>query len=370
LQADEIEWNRLAIVAANELMGTGEEYSAGSQQGKDGYAWILGGVYAVFGPNAEYAVIINLLAGMSSGVMIARVAELIGVEAGLSANSVAGATRISALMIAVSPVMAYWQAWVLRETLTVFAISLVALCLVKSLVGVGRGNLVGMIFGCCLIYWLRSQLALAAAAALVGSWVVAAAQRSKHRALYTTGALVPLAAITVVAQRFAASAFERDSDRLVTVITALSENASSGFFDEPTGKIGLAEMVVHTGPRVLAGPFPWEWRISPSMVLGAVEGFIWLLTLILAVLGTTAAPRFGAYRGRTAGAVAGLWTLAGGLLCAFTVTLGNYGIVARMRPLAWCCLVPIAAYSIAMRRAKRSSSALPAARSGRRWPVS
>jgi hypothetical protein len=366
LYADERLWDDLAQLAARVLAGSGEEYSSGPHHGKDGYPWILGSVYAAFGTNHEYALAMNVLLGMASVLLVARSTELIGIHSDLAEAQVSRATRVAAYAAAVSPLMVYADVWVLREALTTCLVCAIALSLTKAAT---TANWVGLwpgVLATIIVYWLRSRLGLGLMVGLAGSWAVVRIRRGRHSGAAASLMVLPLAALVVLARRLGESVLNADEEGLAYSVQAMSDLANSGFVDVSLEHARLGELLSITLPRVLGGPFPWEWRMAPSMILATIEGGIWIVTLLLAARSTFRGPRIGHGTGRGASAVWGLWTLGGTLLLTFAVSIGSYGTLARMRPLAWCCLLPVAAFAMTQ-RAREERPDRPAAAAGPAW---
>jgi hypothetical protein len=351
LNTDEVTWSRLALDAREWILG-----SEGSQvhtvEGKAGYVWILGVFHVFVGPAPELARSLNLPIALLTVVAVARTTELIVIHVGLDPGSISRAIKATAYFAALSPTVLYWEPWVLRETITRLFLSVVVLFFIKGVVGEGVRFWWFAGFFVCLIYWLRATLGVAVLVALIGSWCIVEA-RQAHQRTFATGVAITVFALIATGSKVALEVlFGKDSRALVDSVHSLSAEATSGFVGTGQSEGGITELILVTGPRVLVGPFPWEWQLNASMALSVVDGWVWAVTVLLALRGTRRV-----VAGPTRKAVFwALWVFASVLLVTFMVSLGNYGILARMRPLAWAVLVPLAGMGINTRRSTRRAA--------------
>lgn len=353
LVRDAAEWHGLATEAALFLAG-GTDVKVAYVDGKEGYIWILGALYAIGGASPILAIAMNTASRIVTLFCVAKSTEVMCSKAALPAEHTAKAVKAAAILAAVLPSFVIWSPQVLRESLTVMCVAAAA---ALAFVGVVRRInilVVAAILPLILLIWMRSTLGLSVTAALVTAIIYTFLGSSKYRkplrAMFIVAALVTLP-LTVV---WLSASLGVTPERIVGSTAELSETASTGF-PGLSWDANVPRVLSITVPRVAIGPFPWEWRFSGAMLLAQVEWACWILTLFLAWRALRASGHAGVLR--TASWMMAFFVfLSGAILMGLTLTVANYGILARFRPIAMVALLPLAGLGVIPARRRSASS--------------
>lgn len=342
LANDEVSWHALAAAMAEAFAGHGSPVTYVA--GKEGYMWILGALYWLGGPSPLIPLALNLACHAVSVSAVGATAAFLARRAGLSDG--AQDARIAAWILAAMPIIAMWVPRVLRETLTILLISLAVLIAVRVLQE-GHYHIAWWlipVLGC--LAWIRGTLGVGVAAAICIAALLTAARRA---GVGSRGAAILAAFVATATQSVLAnlvSALGLSEEKLVGATAELSSIAVSGF-SGLSGRGTLTDVLAVTLPRVIAGPFPWEWSTSGVMMLAIAELACWVSIFVPAALISWQVLR---RRPVIVPGVTVLWLTAVFLLAALSLSVGNYGILARFRPMVMTALLPLAAIYFASRR--------------------
>ena len=265
-------------IAAGQLAywNGGSAFAPSAADGKEGWTLALAGVYWLFGDHPIYGVLLNAMMATATAALLARTCQLLGW--GPAASRAVGMMLLPGLLL--------WSSIGLREAgvwmftaMTLYA----AVCLIQgrttTAVVVGTAGIVGL-------GWFRGSVTVPLVAGVaVGAF--AAWRRTTALSVVASG-LVLIAVIGPSASLLRQFGLEH-LEQVNRSRESLS-SASSGFQIEAySGLGGLVRSLPGTLPRVIAGPFPWEW---PSVgLLGVFAWVAWAWLLWMAILG------FGTRRG-------------------------------------------------------------------------
>ncbi|GHD41712.1 hypothetical protein [Mycetocola manganoxydans] len=352
LVADEIVWHSLAEEASRFLTGQSNA-RVDYVEGKEGYLWIIGALYAISGPVPMMAIVLNTLLNALTVVTVARTTEIITKTYPLLPEEVCRrAVRLAALFAALLPSLFIWAPRVLREAPSTFLIS-VAVLGTLQVVRTRQTRYAVLALGAVAgLAWIRGPVGMALGVALAIGAVLVWSHKSEYRLAIRFFLLIPLLALIAVAWELANTQFGLSAEEVALRNRELASVASSGFAGtaEATGSLGYGTILMVNVPRVFAGPFPWEiTAVSPVMLLALMEGIIWVAALILAMRAIYVRRRFVDSSSRAEGgplvAILTIATLA--LLATLAVSVANYGLLARLRPMALVIILPLAAIAIA-----------------------
>ncbi|MBH0008128.1 hypothetical protein [Salinibacterium sp. SWN1162] len=351
LTNDQTTWHALGVGAADFLNGTSSQ-SVDYVAGKEGYIWLLGGLYAIAGNTPLVPIALNILFHALLVTTVAGTTEEVADSFQLDARAKARSVNAAALATAVLPSIVIWVPVILRESFSMFAVSAATLCMLRFVRSRRVWYLIAGAPFLISLYWVRESFALAVFFALCVGGVFVALQASKYSALLRI-ALVSAAVIAFPRiLQILESTVGINEERVVTATAELSSIAASGF-----GGLGynasLSEVLLTTAPRVLLGPFPWEFELSGVMLLAVMEGTIWLVVLALAAQAIVRGRRLtrpggGPLDDLTASPI--LLIVAAVVLLALMLSIGNYGILARLRPNALVLMIPLAGVAVGLWR--------------------
>ena len=334
-------WYRFPSLVANDA-AVYEAQALGTRvanAGKEGFSFVLGGIYSAIGRAPVAGLILNALCMALLVVVVANTARRLG-------NTQSG--RYAAVLAAVLPPFLWWGAQLLREAPMWILLALAAETAVAIAIdGLSWRRAVWLLALCLPMLTIRAPVAAVVAVSLAVGLLFAGAPRSGdhvRRAVMIVGAIVLSA---LLFPRFAAlqSLQEEDSASIVNSRNYLA-TANTGFGEAaaPT-TYGLVGQLPSTLPLVTLGPLPWQ---LPSSGLPAVADTLsWWFVLYWAVRGF--GPLYRRY-GRAA------WVLVGpaaALIVVLALTLANFGIVIRMRAMVAVLLLPYAAIGLAVAAERR-----------------
>lgn len=366
LVRDAREWHILAMAAERYLSGT-TTMAVSYVSGKEGYIWILGLVYTIGGVAPILAVALNSCARVTTVFCTAKSAEVMCEEAGLTAEQTRVGVGRAALITAVLPSFALWAPQVLRESLTVMCVSLIVLLVFVAVMRKHLYLLVLAVLPLALLTWIRSTLGLSVAFAVAVAAIYFYLGRSPRGEQVRRAFLVVAFVSLPLSLSFIMNALGLTAERIVGSTAELAETASSGF-PGLGWHATLPQIFSITVPRVFIGPFPWELRPSGVMLLAGLEWLCWVYVLVMASRTIRMAHNDGPLTG--AAWVMPFFILVTGLiLIGLSMTVANYGILARFRPIAVVALVPVAGLGAlwdpeVMRKMRKSRERRP-----RRAPV-
>lgn len=339
VELDERVWHELAAEASAVLSGPSPSPGALGTlpPGKEGYVWILGWAYVISGPAPMVPIVLNIILHGILTIILARTAEVFSLHLAIDENSRVSAVRFVALTTAVVPSIVLWVPLVLRETLCLLCIAL-ALLFALHLVATWKVRfLVFLTLPTTILIWVRGSIGLALLAGLLlglsFSWL-------RNRPFQWVGRFflsIPVA-VALFSLWFAVdSQSSLDASDIATRSVDLSTTASSGF-PGIRASSSIMDIILIQGPRVAFGPFLWEFRPIAVMFLAFIEAVSWLACLFLALKSRPFMSKHSLHRalGMLVASVAIV------LLLALAISIGNYGSLARLRPMVFVVLLPLA----------------------------
>ncbi|TFD57538.1 hypothetical protein [Cryobacterium sp. Hh38] len=305
--------------AASALASDGPEVNVTA--GKEGWILILGAIYSRIGHFPELGLVLN-----------ATFAALTVCVAGLTAARLNLPIGPTAWFTAAFPSGIIWSSFLLRESFSWLLIGLCAL----AFAGLARGSvsLVDIALAIAAITGLLLVRGTAAVAVAAAGLIAIAYVRRRYLSFMLGTALSALIVfVSPVGARLNDIVGGITVETFNTSRTALSGSATTSWPTvEVTGVASAWEALIVAFPRVMFGPYPWEW---PSMSAPlALDGLAWLAVLGLTVIGCFAV---GDRR------VAVLLLPAAVLLAALIVGSGNYGTMERLRLQSTFLMIPVAA---------------------------
>ncbi|MCU1586454.1 MAG: hypothetical protein JWM49_3010 [Microbacteriaceae bacterium] len=292
--------------------------------GKEGFPVLLAGIYLAAGHLPILGIILNVTLSTALIVVVAA-----------SAIRLNGNPRIVAWGTALFPPLLLWGGLLLRESLTWILLATTVWVLTRLIHritdwpawAIGALSLIALL-------WVRGSAALivggAAAIALVF-----VRKRQKIVTITTTAVVGILAALVLTGVVKLVGGVGLSG--LAASRAELAKEASAGSF--PT--VSFANpgdslwAFVQLLPRVLFGPFPWEW---PAVGLAfAFDALVWCALLWMVWRGW----KNSSNRRRLLVA----FLPAAAIVLALTVSSGNYGTMQRLRVQAAVLILPIAAFT-------------------------
>ena len=312
------------------------------------YLYLAAFVQAVFGGRGLAIVVVNAaLLGTSLLLLVDITRQLAGSRT----------AAVAAVLLAALPAIYLWAATPLREALvlclTVWCVQsgVRAVAVSEDDAGEGRAGglpwLLAAAVPLVLMNWTREAQVPALAAVVVVAGLLQFEVRSAmsrwlaRRWVLVAGSATLAAAVLALGPRLTRLAW-RVSDRAAHHSTELTEEATtrvamfshSRFLEPVELLVELPAGVI----RFLFAPMPWQQPDGP--VLLWLDAAVWVAVAVPVVAGLWLAVRA---RRRAA-----LVPLAAALVTAAigAVTLGNYGIISRIRLHSWVLLVPFAAWAL------------------------
>ncbi len=271
--------------------------------GKQGYAYLLGGLFLVLGTSGLAAVALNAsLLGLTI-VLTSATVQLIDERA----------VKYAPLLFASFPGLLLWAATPLREA---SVLSLTSLLLYSSIrlqtQRVAATSVIVGLFAMTALALFRGPTAIALGPALL--ILGAATRRGRGRTfnLILLGGGLALAAALVLPS--ISGILTRFDTERISVSQSELAGASSGFVVGGEGGIGT----LYSLGRVMLGPYPWE---AAAAGIGLASAPIWCYAVFLSGVAVHR------YRMRTLVALAGIAILG----VALAISSGNYGTLLRVR---------------------------------------
>lgn len=350
LALDQLIWHTRALQVMEHLQGTlrGE---VSDFSGKDGYVWILGGIYSVTGPAPMVPVVINIVLWALIIVLVAALAEfVIAAESTVPQESARRGVLIGTMLLSTAPAVVFWVPSVLREAVSSFLIVTVLFATARLLQRRRLRYIVVIAASLWVLFWIRDSIGLGVTMAIVLGFVLAAVAKSRLRGAIRLLIAVVAVGVAVPGWSLLSSRFGLSSEEVVEHSVNLGEGSSTGFISASHSGSGALGVLTTAIPRVLVGPFPWEWVVSGGMILAIVGLASWLMILVPAV--STLWGRKGFDRAGSRGCSTAIWIVALALLAMIAISVGNYGILTRFRAMPLVALVPIASLAYALSHAR------------------
>lgn len=290
--------------------------------GKEGWINILATIYQHVGHSPQLGLIFNAIVAALTVVIVAVTASVLSMP-----------VRISAWLACLLPTSLIWSSLLLRESLTWLLIASCALGFAGIAVSKHKWPYVAALaIALPALLSVRGTAAVLVAAA--GCLAIALVYHRLAPFLALGGLGLIAAMISPLGARLDAIVGGYSLDSINTSRDSLSRSAETGWPTvDITGPYSAFEALAVTTPRVLFGPFPWEWgAISPILALDAL---VWLVILGLATYGFL---QSGQKRTTLV-----LVLPATALVLALILTSGNYGTMQRLRLQSTIFLLPLAA---------------------------
>ncbi|MDO8732887.1 MAG: hypothetical protein Q7L55_10025 [Actinomycetota bacterium] len=319
---DASSYHDVASRMADAFAGTGP--SVPFAEGKEGWIYVLGAIYLVFGKQPEAGLLVIAMMMAIVPAIMASSSRMMGW--GSSAQT---AAWFSVLL----PALVIWPSSILREGPSIFLLSLMVLAV--GLYHLGRvvpagALLVAATFG---MMWIRPTIGIAALAGIALATILVPWRRNTG----TIGALVFLLP-SMLALPFGlirgGSAFDLTTAGTLRENLTLGASTSTGATSEGWDSFeGAALSMLHDLPGASFGPFLWQIGSQPLTL--AVDGVTFLALIILAVVALR--------RSNLRREVIALLLPSIGVLIVVAAAFGNYGFAVRQRSQAAVFLIPIAA---------------------------
>ena len=315
--------------------------------GKEGFYYLLAGIYWVFGPHTSAGVAVNaMLAAALVPIVTDTTERLFGRSA---------ARPVPPLML-VAPSILVLTSGLLKEAVILFLVAVAVNGAVRITHLLQVGPLLAVAGSLALLFTFRAWVALVLAQGLFAGVVLG--KRQLISALGTGMSVVALLAVLVVPLGLGYSgyqaAIESDLEQANLVRQDLAVSASSGF--APEADISTSRQAVSYLPEGLVrfslGPFPWQVSSVRQLPALADALFIWAMLPSLWVGLRVARRRIGRQL-----FVAVLPALATSVLLALSI--GNYGAIARERMQVLVVVLPVMAFGLVERRRRRRFAAPP-----------
>lgn len=306
----------------------GETQTEPLHPGKAGYPVLLGAIYAVTGRMPLAGILINCI------FVGATVATILG-----AAQVAYGRARQIPVVVLflVSPTFLTLGPAVMREALCWLGVSLLVFVSVqlwhRRLNGVSLFCLAGSI---SILVSVRTTLFVLMLLSVVIAFCIAIVWRQMGLTglwfLLAFGALSLLVLgdplIGILGFDFSSIMMTRDY---------LARSATTGFSISagPLSAFGGAGLLLASLPTVVFGPFPWQMGPEPVWAWVALNAVSWWVAIILALRNQVARLR--------PGITVLLMSSAVGLLLGLSLTMTNFGIVARLRAIPLVIILVIVA---------------------------
>ncbi len=309
--------------------------------GKEGFYYMLAGLYWLFGTHTAAGLAVNaVLAAALVPVMADLTYRLFGPLA----------ARYAALLVVVFPGLFLWTSQLMREAGMLFLLAVALNCSVRLVDRVSPAPLIGLSAALILAFTFRAWVALIVAAGLVVGITLG-------RSRITSGLATGVGIVVVVAAVMGTSglgysgykeATSVDLEQAQVVRQDLAASAQTGFEEEVD--ISSAPSALRYLPRgvvsFVLGPFPWQIRNTRQLPF-VPDMLLWWALLPMLWRGLRAA-------GRVAGRRRLLMILpAGGTTLFMALALGNFGVIARERLQVLVLVMPFFALGLAERAARR-----------------
>ena len=329
-----------------------EAQALGGQEaraGKEGFSFLLEGVYRALGHTPTAGLLLNALAMGLLVIVVARTAGRLGNRRGAIA---------AAVMAVLLPTFIWWGSQLLREAAMWLLIALAADAAVAiALDGLTWRRAGWLLFLCLPMLTIRASVAAVVVVFLALGLVLASAPRpGDHlRRVATIGGAIGLAIFLFPRFEALQSLEEQDSASIVYARNYLA-SANTGFGDQaaPTTS-GLIGQLPSALPLVMFGPLPWQ--LASTELVAVADTLAWWFVIFWGARG------FGPLYRRFGRASWVLFVPAVALVGVLALTLANFGIMIRMRAMIVVLLLPYAAAGLAIAAERRASQTIQ--RSGR-----
>lgn len=310
--------------------------------GKEGYYYLLAGLFWLFGTYNLAGLIVNA----------AFAAALVPVVTDLTRRMVGDeAARYVPPLVVLLPGLLLWTSQLLKEAAIVLLVAVCLNCGARLLRRLTVARLATLAAALAVLFTMRSYVGLVLAAGLLGGIVLG--RPSVLGGIWAGASAVTLVAVLVTAtgigQQGYKAATSSNLEQANVVRKDLATSASSGFGSDvdistPAGALSSLPMSTAT---FLVGPFPWQFSGGRQLVV-LPDVLVWWALLPSMWRGLRSACR------RIGRAVL-LFVLPAVMTTALlSLVVGNLGTVVRERVQVAIILVPLLALGLADRTARRS----------------
>ena len=308
--------------------------------GKEGFYYLLGGIYWLLGPHAAAGLAVNAtLAAAIVPIVTDTTRRLYGPSA----------ARYVAPLVVLLPGFLLWWSQLLKEAGIAFLVAVAANCAVRLTERASVAALVGVAASLAVLFTFRAWVALVMAAGLVLGIAI-----GKDRLLSGLGAGLGGASLLAVLVALGLgysgyrTAVNTDFEEADVVRKELATTAGSGFDADADVSTPLA--AARYLPRGLLnftfGPFPWQLRSARQLAV-VPDMVIWWWLLPSLWLGL---------RARRLARRRSLALLLPAITASFLLSLsiGNFGTVLRERQQVIVLILPLIALGLSVRRERRT----------------
>ncbi|MGI8755003.1 MAG: hypothetical protein ACR2MB_03915 [Acidimicrobiales bacterium] len=317
--------------------------------GKEGYFYVLAGIYWIFGHSTWAGVALNAtLAALLAPVVTDTTWRLFGRPA----------ARYATAIVVVVPGMVLWTSQLLKEAAFVFLVAVAANCAVRLAHRYSAGPLVVLAVVLPVLLTFRSQLGLAVGAGIFAGIVLG---RGEVVGGLVGGFLVAVLAAGVVSLGVGSSGYDTAVSSNLKQANAVRQGlavAASGYQSQTdVSTTSRAVTFLPLGLVTVAfGPFPWQLQGTRQLV-AIPDILVWWVLAAAFWWGQRAARQLGRQ-----------WLVlfmpSVAVAAVLALIIGNFGIVVRERMQVLVLLAPIMALGLAERRASREAEAIDDARPG------
>lgn len=308
--------------------------------GKEGFYYLLAGLYSVFGPEKIVGLIVNAALGAALVPLVSDTTRrLFGIEA---------ARRVPPLALLL-PSLLLWPSQLLREAGILFFLAVAANCGTRLRERTTPLTIVFLILSVTLLFTFRGYIALVVGLALIAGVVV-----SRREAVAGVGVGISISAVLAFAVFTLGVGYSGYKATVETDLATANEirssstEAASGF--DPDADVSTARRAVTYLPigllRVGLGPFPWEVRSVRQLPALADALSIWILSPAL-IAGLRVA------RDRRARSFAVLLLPGSAVAVTVALVVGNFGTIVRSRTQVLVLILPFFAAGLAKRSLRR-----------------
>ncbi len=314
--------------------------------GKEGFYYLLAGLYWVFGPHTAAGLAVNAIFAAALVPLVSDTTRRLFSEE---------AARKVPPLVVLMPGLFLWTSQLIKEATILFLIALAANCAVRVMERLSLPSAAGLTIALALLFSFRGWVAL-----VVAGGLVAAIAFGRRGLVGGVSAAASVVAFIVIVLSFgigysgynAAVSSDLEQANLLRRDLAL---ANTGY--DPEVDISTSERAILYLPRgllnLVLGPFPWQ--ITSGRQLPVVPDMVawWILLPSL-------------WRGhREARRTTGRKVLAATLpamttACLLALAIGNFGTAVRERSQIIVILVPVIALGLTQR--KRSHAPGPISR--------
>lgn len=304
--------------------------------GKEGYVFLLGWLYRLFGTHIGVALILSAFLGAAlAPIVFDTTFRLFGSRA----------ARYSVPLIVLWPSLVFWSSQPLREGAIHSLIALAMNMTVRIRTSFAMAPVLGLVGALAALATFRSYIAIVCATALAAGLILSAERLASRLRLLlmVTVAILPLYPLATNYEG-TATTLSSNLDDVAVVRAGNARTAESGYGTKETisTPTELFRYLPAALPQATFGPPVWT-ASSVVVALGSVDGALWVLTVVALIR----IARRGLMR------IAWIPVIpTASILLVLAVLAGNYGAVVRLRCQAFVLIAPLLALAIERRRSR------------------